>query len=247
MVLWFVWETYLCKVVCVLHDGWCEIYSRLPPCLPASLPPCLPASLLAPCLLACFHACVLASQVLPWLLGCLLAGLLCWLAGLLACLLASCRSTFEDRFLKKKGESKKKTGKVRSQISWGSHASNGVSMTSWSLPGKMESVFRLTPGWAMHKNHDHMPPNLWPFVIICIWFKTCIDWYWMCDKFREKMWEAPIQNWPQQARMCYSWVTGTQEHLGSLWSDCQGQEKSPLHSVPVPATVLLNLLDTHSW
>ena len=90
----------------------------------------------------------------------------------------------------------------------------------------MESVFRLTPGWAMHKNHDHMPPNLWPFVIICIWFKTCIDWYWMCDKFREKMWEAPIQNWPQQARMCYSWVTGTQEHLGSLWSGCQGQEKA---------------------
>ena len=82
--------------------------ASLPPCLHASLPPCLPASLLAPCLLACFHACVLASQVLPWLLGCLLAGLLCWLVGLLACLLASCRSTFEDRFLKKKGESKKK-------------------------------------------------------------------------------------------------------------------------------------------
>ena len=90
----------------------------------------------------------------------------------------------------------------------------------------MESFFRLTPGWAMHKNHDHVPPNLWPFVIICIWFKTCIDWYWMCDKFREKMWEAPIQNWPQQARMCYSWVNGiAQEHLGSLWSFARVKKK----------------------
>ena len=85
----------------------------LPPCLPASLPPCLPASLAR--LLACVRACLLACwlSLLKWVLGGL-AALPSSLAGLLACWLASCRSTFEDRFLKKKGESGKKTWKFRS-------------------------------------------------------------------------------------------------------------------------------------
>ena len=89
----------------IFRVGLC-LFPRTPPllacwlaCLPAglplavSLPPCLLASL------ARLLACLLAGC--PCLSGCLVAGcppfLPCWLA----CLLASCRSTFEDRFLKK--------------------------------------------------------------------------------------------------------------------------------------------------